>query len=84
MDRGIPTETHLEEMRRRGACYLVGTPKGRLTKLEQALATRPWQEVRAQVASRDAKQILAQAWHRGRHLFFRSACEWGDSSRLQE
>jgi predicted DNA-binding ribbon-helix-helix protein len=26
--------------------YLVGTPKGRLTKLEAALAERPWQEVR--------------------------------------
>lgn len=49
MDRGIPTEAHLQEMRRRGACYLVGTPKGRLTKLEQALAVRPWKEVRAQV-----------------------------------
>jgi hypothetical protein len=49
MDRGIPTEAHLQEMRRRGASYLVGTPKGCLTKLEQALASRPWQEVRAQV-----------------------------------
>jgi hypothetical protein len=49
MDRGIPTEQPLQEMRRRGACYLVGTPKGRLTKLEQALASRPWQDVRAQV-----------------------------------
>ena len=26
--------------------YLVGTPKGRLSKLEAALAERPWQEVR--------------------------------------
>jgi hypothetical protein len=25
--------------------YLVGTPKGRLTKLEAALAQRPWREV---------------------------------------
>jgi transposase len=49
MDRGIPTEAHLQEMRRRGACYLVGTPKGRLTKLEQVLAVRPWKAVREQV-----------------------------------
>jgi hypothetical protein len=26
--------------------YLVGTPKGRLTKLEAALAEREWQQVR--------------------------------------
>lgn len=26
--------------------YLVGTPKGRLTKLEKALVTLPWQAVR--------------------------------------
>ena len=49
MDRGIPTEAHLEEMRRRGACYLVGTPKGRLSALEQQLAMRPWQEARPEV-----------------------------------
>lgn len=49
MDRGIPTEAHLKEMRRRGACYLVGTPKGRLSALEKELATRPWQQARPQV-----------------------------------
>jgi hypothetical protein len=49
MDRGIPTEAHLQEMRRRDARYLVGTPKGRLTKLEQELTTRPWQQVRPEV-----------------------------------
>jgi transposase len=49
MDRGIPTEAHLQEMRRRGARYLVGTPKGRLSKLEKELATRPWKRVRDEV-----------------------------------
>jgi transposase len=49
MDRGIPTEAHLADMRARGACYLVGTPKGRLSKLEQSLATLPWQEARPAV-----------------------------------
>ena len=49
MDRGIPTEAHLQEMRRRGARYLVGTPKGRLTKLEQELTTRRWQQARPEV-----------------------------------
>jgi len=48
MDRGIPTEEVLAEMRAADppVSYLVGTPKGRLTKLEQALLTRPWQAVR--------------------------------------
>ena len=40
MDRGIPTEGDLAEMRTAPAPirYLVGTPRGRLTKLEQILA----------------------------------------------
>ena len=49
MDRGIPTEEVLEEMR--GAeeppvQYLVGTPKGRLGKLESELLKLPWQHAR--------------------------------------
>jgi len=48
MDRGIPTEEVLAEMRAADppVCYLVGTPKGRLSKLEKALLTLPWQAVR--------------------------------------
>jgi len=48
MDRGIPTEAVLAELRASDprVHYLVGTPKGRLTALEAALAERPWQEVR--------------------------------------
>ena len=48
MDRGIPTEAALQEMRQADPAisYLVGTPKGRLTKLEKALLDRPWQVVR--------------------------------------
>lgn len=51
MDRGIPTEAVLEELRRSDAkvSYLVGTPKGRLTKLEKELAQKPWQQVRPQL-----------------------------------
>ena len=33
MDRGIPTENTLEKMRYRGIDYLVGTPKGHLTRI---------------------------------------------------
>jgi hypothetical protein len=48
MDRGIPTEAALEVMRQSDppVSYVVGTPKGRLTRLEQALLDRPWHEAR--------------------------------------
>jgi len=46
MDRGIPTEDSLAKMRAMGASYLVGTPKGRLTKLEQSFLAQPWAKVR--------------------------------------
>jgi transposase len=51
MDRGIPTEEVLEEMRQSDppVRYLVGTPKGRLTKLEKKLAEVPWVEAREKV-----------------------------------
>jgi transposase len=56
MDRGIPTEETLEAMRARGIQYLVGTPKGRLTKLEAALLTRPWSRAREAVAVKTLAQ----------------------------
>ena len=48
MDRGIPTEEVLEVMRQADppVQYLVGTPKGRLNRLEKALLERPWQVAR--------------------------------------
>ncbi len=51
MDRGVPTEAVLAQMRASDppVQYLVGTPKGRLTRLEAALLDRPWQAARADV-----------------------------------
>ena len=48
MDRGIPSEEVLAEMRAASppVSYLVGTPKGRLSRLEKHLVTLPWQTVR--------------------------------------
>ena len=48
MDRGVPTEAVLDEMRRSDppVQYLVGTPKGRLNRLEQALLVKPWRQAR--------------------------------------
>jgi len=46
MDRGIPTEVTLAEMREPGreTFYLVGTPKGRINKHEKKWLDLPWQQ----------------------------------------
>jgi hypothetical protein len=51
MDRGIPTEEVLGQMRSSEppVQYVVGTPKGRLTALERALLDKPWQQARPDV-----------------------------------
>jgi transposase len=51
MDRGIPTEATLREMREPGRdmFYLVGTPKGRINKHEKKWLDLPWQKVRESV-----------------------------------
>jgi hypothetical protein len=48
MDRGIPTDAVLEEMRHSDppVKYLVGTPRGRLTRLEKQLVAKPWHSAR--------------------------------------
>lgn len=48
MDRGIPTEEVLAEMRASDppVHYLVGTPKGRLGRLEKELLGLDWQQAR--------------------------------------
>jgi transposase len=51
MDRGIPSEAVLEEMRapERQTFYLVGTPKGRISQHEKKWLDLPWQKVRDSV-----------------------------------
>lgn len=51
MDRGIPTEEVLTDMRnaKQPISYLVGTPKGRLNKLEKTFLQKPWDQVRSEV-----------------------------------
>ena len=66
MDRGVPTEDSLVKMRQMGASYLVGTPKGRLTKLEASFLTQPWQRVRdgvevKRLANDEDTYVLAQS-----------------------
>ena len=68
MDRGIPTEAALARMRQADppVSYLVGTPKGLLGKLEQALLDLSWRSVRPGVdvkllAKDDEFYVLAQS-----------------------
>jgi transposase len=58
MDRGIPTEEVLAQMRaaQPPVQYLVGTPRGRLSQYEQKLTQLPWQVVREGVSVK----LLAQ------------------------
>ena len=51
MDRGIPTEEVLEEMRapEREVFYLVGTPRGKIQQYEKKWLELPWRKVRESV-----------------------------------
>jgi hypothetical protein len=51
MDRGIPSEEVLEEMRQTGRerFYLVGTPRGKIQQYEKQWLELPWQKVRESV-----------------------------------
>jgi transposase len=51
MDRGIPSEALLKEMREpaRQTYYLVGTPKGKIHQHEKKWLSLPWQKVRDSV-----------------------------------
>jgi transposase len=69
MDRGIPTEETLAQMREMGASYLVGTPKGRLNKLEQSFLSKSWERIRDGVHVKRLPQdsetyVLAESEHR--------------------
>ena len=51
MDRGIPSEAILKEMRQpeRETFYLVGTPKGKINQHQKKWLDLPWQKVRDSV-----------------------------------
>ena len=72
-DRGIPTEETLASMREGDAPvrYLVGTPKGRLTRLEKAFLGRPWQggaPVRGRQAAGRRRKLYVLVRSEGRLL----------------
>jgi transposase len=80
MDRGIPTEATLRQMREAGTHYLVGTPKSMLGKLDQQFIDKPWQQVHEVMsvkmtehegefyvlAQSDARQLKEKAMRRRR------------------
>ena len=51
MDRGMPTEETLKAMREADppVRYLVGAPKGRLTRLEKSFLAKPWGQAKESV-----------------------------------
>jgi transposase len=71
MDRGVPTEETLHHMRASDPPirYLVGTPKGRLSRLEKDLLLKPWHEARPGVQVKllpqgDEMYVFAQSTDR--------------------
>lgn len=71
MDRGIPTEEVLAEMRAAGdAFYLVGTPRGKIQRYEKKWLALPWQKVRESVEVKlfvEDGELYVLAKSAGRH-----------------
>jgi len=73
MDRGIPTEAVLEEMRssEREIFYLVGTPRSKIRQYEKKWLDRSWQKVRESVEVKllaEAGELYVLAKSEGRRL----------------
>ena len=65
-DRGIVSEDNLQDLRQRGAFYLVGTPRRKLADFERELLEGDWQEIAGKPGVRVQllKELLAQSVHR--------------------
>ena len=73
MDRGIPTEAVLEEMRNadREIFYLVGTPRSKVRQYEKKWLDLPWQKVREAVEVKlfgEAGELYVLAKSEGRRV----------------
>ena len=82
MDRDIRTEEVLAELHAADpqVRYLIGTPKGRLTKLEAALSARHWSEDRSQLRSEAAparRRTVRARQERYAHRARSAACAGG-------
>lgn len=72
-DRGVVSEDNLQDLRQRGAYYLVGTPRRKLADFERELLEGDWQEVagkpgvRVQLLSEGAETfVLARSLQRAK------------------
>jgi transposase len=72
LDRGMVSEENLEELRRRGASYLVGTPRSMLRRCERELLTGSWEQVQPGV---EIKEVFlpSEGSVRERYMLCRSA-----------
>ncbi|HEX2712371.1 MAG TPA: IS1634 family transposase [Candidatus Acidoferrales bacterium] len=73
MDRGIPTEAVLEEMRtsNQEIFYLVGTPRSKVRQYEKKWLDLPWQKVRESVEVKlfaEAGELYVLAKSEGRRM----------------
>jgi hypothetical protein len=67
MDRGVPSEATLRQMREEDVAYRVGTPQSLLSQLEKDLLEKPWEQVHEGMAA----ELLE---HEGeRHVLARSS-----------
>ena len=55
MDRGVPSENTLAEMRKDGYRYLVGAPRGHLKVIGKKLDEAPWEQVQDGISVKVAK-----------------------------
>ena len=55
MDRGVPSENTLAEMRKDGYRYLVGAPRGHLKAIGKELGEAPWEQVQDGMSVKVAK-----------------------------
>ena len=80
MDRGIPTEEQLREMREANppVAYLVGTPRGRLSKLEKQFLELPWAKVKESVEVK----LLAQ--EKELYILARSEGRWQKERAMRQ
>ena len=78
-ERGIPTQAALEMMRGTGppVRYLVGTPRGRLSKLEESFLRQPWViageqvQVRLLAPGEERYRLATRLVEFGRRAYFR-------------
>jgi len=83
MDQGIPTEAVLEQMRHSDppVKYLVGTPKGRLSRLEKQLLEKPWQQARSGVEVKLLpNKTNSMCWRKARECTKNAPCAGANSN----